>query len=122
MSGDRGAQVCVRAAAELVRERADLRLLLVGAPEVIDTLLKAHRHHDQSRIELQPASEIVGMNEAPREALRRKKDSSMRRAIDLVKEGRAQACVSAGNTGALMATAHFVLKSITGIDRPAIMS
>lgn len=122
MSGDRGAQVCVPAAAELVRERADLRLVLVGAPEVIDPLLKAHRHHDQSRIELQPASEIVGMNEAPREALRRKKDSSMRRAIDLVKEGRAQACVSAGNTGALMATAHFVLKSITGIDRPAIMS
>ena len=62
------------------------------------------------------------MNEAPREALRRKKDSSMRRAIDLVKEGRAQACVSAGNTGALMATAHFVLKSIPGIDRPAMMS
>ena len=71
---------------------------------------------------LLPAAEIVGMNEAPREALRRKKKSSLRLAIDLVKEGRAQACVSAGNTGALMATAHFVLKSIPGIDRPAIMS
>ena len=122
MSGDRGAQVCVPAAVELLRERNDLSLVLVGAPEVIEPLLRAHRAHDEHRIEIQPASEIVGMNESPREALRRKKDSSMRRAIDMVKEGRAQACVSAGNTGALMATAHFVLKSIPGIDRPAIMS
>ncbi len=118
MSGDRGAQVCVPAAVEQVRERDDLRLVLVGAPEVIQPLLRTLRAHDERRIEVQPASEIVGMNEAPREALRRKKDSSMRRAIDMVKEGRAQACVSAGNTGALMATAHFVLKSIPGIDRP----
>ena len=110
------------AAVELVRERKELRLVLVGAPEIIEPLLRTHRADAESRIEVQPASEIVGMNEAPREALRRKKDSSMRRAIDMVKEGRAQACVSAGNTGALMATAHFVLKSIPGIDRPAIMS
>jgi glycerol-3-phosphate acyltransferase PlsX len=122
MSGDRGAQVCVPAALELVRERRDLRLVLVGMPEVIEPLLRAQGATGQSGIDLLPAAEIVGMNEAPREALRRKKKSSLRLAIDLVKEGRAQACVSAGNTGALMATAHFVLKSIPGIDRPAIMS
>jgi len=122
MSGDRGAPVCVPAAVELVRERGDLRLVLVGAPEVIEPLLRELRANGESGIELAPASQIVGMDEAPREALRRKKDSSLRRAIDLVKEGRAQACVSAGNTGVLMATAHFILRPIPGIDRPAIMS
>jgi glycerol-3-phosphate acyltransferase PlsX len=74
------------------------------------------------RLKIEAASQVVGMDEPPREAVRRKKDSSMRRAIDLVKSGAAQACVSAGNTGALMATSHFVLKSLPGVDRPAIMS
>jgi len=68
------------------------------------------------------ATEVVEMTDHPREALRRKKDSSMRRAIDLVKAGDAHACVSAGNTGALMATAHFVLKMLPGVERPAIVS
>lgn len=122
MSGDRGAQVCVPAALELARERRDVRFVLVGIPEAIEPLLRAQNTNGEPGVDLLPAAEIVGMNEAPREALRRKKKSSLRLAIDLVKEGRAQACVSAGNTGALMATAHFVLKSIPGIDRPAIMS
>jgi phosphate acyltransferase len=103
----------------------DLRLILVGAPERIEPLLRAGASGSSigdPRIEIFPASQVVAMDEQPREALRRKKDSSMRRAIDLVKEGRAQACVSSGNTGALMATAHFVLKSLPGVERPAILS
>ena len=74
------------------------------------------------RLTIQHASQRVEMDESPSQALRTKKDSSMRVAINLVKEGKAQACVSAGNTGALMATARFVLKTLPGIDRPAIIS
>ena len=74
------------------------------------------------RLGFRQASEVVAMDESPAEALRRKKDSSMRRSIELVKEGEADASVSAGNTGALMATAKYVLKTLPGIDRPAIIS
>jgi glycerol-3-phosphate acyltransferase PlsX len=122
MSGDRGPETCVPAAVELLRERGDISLILVGAPDIIEPLVRRSGQRPGERLSVQPASQVVGMNEPPREAVRRKKDSSMRRAIDLVKEGTAQACVSAGNTGALMATAHFVLKSLPGVDRPAIMS
>ena len=122
MSGDRGPDTCVPAAVELLRERGDISLILVGAPDIIESLVRRSGQRPSERLSVQPASQVVGMNEPPREAVRRKKDSSMRRAIDLVKEGTAQACVSAGNTGALMATAHFVLKSLPGVDRPAIMS
>ncbi len=122
MSGDRGPGTCVPAAVRLLRERADLALILVGAPQAIDGLLRELGQPPSERLAVQAATQVVGMDEPPREAVRRKKDSSMRRAIDLVKSGNAQACVSAGNTGALMATAHFVLKSLPGVDRPAIMS
>jgi len=122
MSGDRGPATCVPAAVQLLNEREDLALILVGSPQVIDAELRQKGRGSHVRLSVQPASQVVGMDEPPREAVRRKKDSSMRRAIDLVKEGRAQACVSAGNTGALMAMAHFVLRSLPGIDRPAIMS
>jgi glycerol-3-phosphate acyltransferase PlsX len=122
MSGDRGPGTCVPAAVGLLRERADLSLILVGAADVIDSHLRQSGEPTGERLRIEPASQVVGMDEPPREAVRRKKDSSMRRAIDLVKSGAAQACVSAGNTGALMATAHFVLKSLPGVDRPAIMS
>jgi glycerol-3-phosphate acyltransferase PlsX len=122
MSGDRGPATCVGAAARLARERDDLALILVGEPRIIDAELGRNGHAGHARLEVLAASQIVGMDESPREAVRRKKDSSLRRAVDLVKEGRAQACVSAGNTGALMATAHFVLRSLPGVDRPAIMS
>lgn len=122
MSGDRGPSVCVPAAAALARERDDLRLILVGAPDRISAELGDRGRGLDGRMEVHAATQVVAMDEHPREALRRKKDSSMRRAVELVKSGRAQACVSAGNTGALMATGHFVLKSLPGIDRPAIMS
>ena len=122
MSGDRGPGTCVPAAAHLLRERADLALILVGAPDIIVPLLRRSGVRPGERLRIEPASQVVGMDEPPREAVRHKKDSSMRRAIDLLKTGVAQACVSAGNTGALMATAHFVLKSLPGVDRPAIMS
>lgn len=122
MSGDHGPQVCVPAAISVLRERADLNLVLVGAPGQIVPFLKAAGAEREPRLEVHPASQVVAMNEAPRDALRHKKDSSMRQAINLVKAGRAAACVSAGNTGALMATAHFVLKPLPGIERPAILS
>ena len=122
MSGDRGPGTCVPAAVHLLRERPDLALILVGAPEVIEPLLRQSGGRVGERLTVHPATQVVGMDEPPRDAVRRKKDSSMRRAIDLVKAGSAQACVSAGNTGALMAMAHFVLRSLPGVDRPAIMS
>lgn len=118
--GDRGPAVCVPAALGLLADYPDLRLVLVGQREVIDPLLQASGPADE-RVTIQDARQIVAMDEHPAEALRRKKDSSMRVAIDLVKAGQADACVSAGNTGALMATARFVLKTLPGIDRPAIM-
>ena len=122
MSGDRGPGTCVPAAVGLLRERSDLALTLVGTPDVIESHLRKAGASPGERLRIEPATQVVGMDEPPREAVRRKKDSSMRRAVDLVKSGAAQACVSAGNTGALMAISHFVLKSLPGVDRPAIMS
>src|SRR6185312_16468638 len=90
---------------------------IVGA--LLDSLLPAAL---RARVEIVPAAEVVTMDEAPREAIRRKKQSSMRVAIDLVKADRAAACVSAGNTGALTAMAHFVLKTVAQVERAAIMS
>ncbi len=121
MSGDRGAEAVVRAAARSLQKHANLELVLVGDERELGELV-ASIVGDESRLRIQHASEVVGMSEAPVEALRRKKDSSMRVAINLVKSGEADACVSAGNTGALMATAKFVLKMLPGIDRPAIIT
>jgi len=121
MSGDFGAEVVVRAAHRTLEEHPNLELILVGD----ENELRGHVTRivgRQERLSLRHASEVVGMSEAPAEALRKKKDSSMRVAINLVKEGAAHACVSAGNTGALMATAKFVLKMLPGIDRPAIIA
>ncbi|MFM7625728.1 MAG: phosphate acyltransferase, partial [Gammaproteobacteria bacterium] len=100
MSGDLGAQECVPAALRALAEDAALRLLLVGDPAVLEPLLAAA---DRTRLEVVSASEVITMDDSPREAIRRKKDSSMRIAMDLVREGRADAAVSAGNTGALTA-------------------
>jgi glycerol-3-phosphate acyltransferase PlsX len=122
MSGDHGPHVCVPAAVSLLRERNDLALILVGIPEQIERELARSGARLGERLSLHPATQVVAMDEAPRDAVRRKKDSSIRRALELVKSGQAGACVSSGNTGALMATAHFVLKSLPGVDRPAIMS
>ncbi len=121
MSGDRGAEAVVRAASRSLQKHANLELVLVGDERELGELV-ASIVGDESRLRIQHASEVVGMSEAPVEALRRKKDSSMRVAINLVKSGEADACVSAGNTGALMATAKFVLKMLPGIDRPAIIT
>jgi glycerol-3-phosphate acyltransferase PlsX len=95
-------------------------LLLVGRPDALQPELVRHQLHGHERVQVIAASEVVDMDEDVKSAIRKKKDSSMRVAIDQVKSGRAQGCISAGNTGALMGTAKFVLKTIPGIDRPAI--
>lgn len=122
MSGDHGHPVAVRAARLALAEHPELRLILVGDEPRLRESLDANKLAGEARITLQHATEVVEMDELPSKALRSKKDSSMRVAIDLVKAGRAQAAVSAGNTGALMATARFVLKMLPGIDRPAIIT
>jgi glycerol-3-phosphate acyltransferase PlsX len=122
MSGDRGASACVGGVLLALRELSDLRVILTGQPAVIEPLLQECSSAQRARLSIREAREIVAMDDSPREAVRRKKNSSMRVAIDLVQAGAASACVSAGNTGALMATAHFVLKTIPGVDRAAIMS
>ena len=99
-----------------------LTALLVGVPAVIERELAGTAESLRTRLSTVPAAQVVAMDEPPREAIRRKKNSSMRVAIDLVREGRAAACVSAGNTGALTAMAHFVLKTIPGVERAAIIS
>lgn len=121
MSGDLGAEVVVRAAAASLEKHANLELILVGDDEHLRDLV-ARIVGNESRLSIRPSSEVVAMTDEPVDALRKKKDSSMRVAINAVKEGAAQACVSAGNTGALMATAKFVLKMLPGIDRPAIIA
>ena len=121
MSGDLGAEVVVRAAAATLQKHSDISLLLVGDETELHELV-GRIVADDSRLQIVHASEVVGMSEAPAESLRKKKDSSMRVAVNLVKAGEAHACVSSGNTGALMATAKFVLKMLPGIDRPAIIA
>jgi len=107
----------VQAALDFVRKHEDVRAILVGMEEKIRPFLGKG---DESRLVIRHASEVVAMDESPALAIRTKKDSSMRVALDLVKNGEADACVSAGNTGALMAISRFVLKMLPGIDRPAI--
>ena len=121
MGGDHGPEVTVAAAIRYVRRNPDVKILLVGRRDAIETQLRGAKTITD-RLEVCDASEVVAMNEPPVQALRGKKNSSMRVAINLVKDGSASACVSAGNTGALMATARFVLKTLPGIDRPAICS
>jgi glycerol-3-phosphate acyltransferase PlsX len=125
MGGDHGPPVIVPAALQVLAKYDFLRLILVGDQEVLQKQIKADSKQnvtDASRLLIQHASQRVEMDESPALALRMKKDSSMRVALNLVKEEKADACVSAGNTGALMATARFVLKTLPGIDRPAIIS
>ena len=118
MGGDHGPSVVVTAARRVVQRFRNVRLLLVGDRATLAPLLAG----DAPRIEIRHASETVTMEESAADAVRRKKDSSMRVSIDCVGAGEAAACVSAGNTGALMATAKFVLKTAPGIRRPAIMA
>ena len=120
MGGDHGPDVVLPAALRALSKRDDIDLLLVGDETLIDAGLAKLGATDRKRLHVQHASQRVEMDELASHALRFKKDSSMRVALNMVKEGRAQACVSAGNTGALMATARYVLKTLPGIDRPAI--
>ncbi len=122
MGGDHGPSVTVPAALAALRSEAALRIVLVGLGDPIRSLLRHGGAAADARLSVRETTQVVAMDEKPQDALRKKKDSSMRVAIDLVKSGEADACVSAGNTGALMATARFVLKTIEGIDRPAIIS
>jgi phosphate acyltransferase len=120
MGGDHGPHVTVPAALEFQARAGDVDIVLVGVREAIEAELAARGAAAGARLRVRAAEEVVGMDEPPAQALRYKKDSSMRVAINLVKNGEAHAAVSAGNTGALMAISRFVLKTIAGIDRPAI--
>jgi glycerol-3-phosphate acyltransferase PlsX len=120
MGGDHGPHVTVPAAVAYLRSCPGDTIVLVGLPDVIEAELRALGAATGPHLLIHASSEVVGMDEPPQQALRNKKDSSMRVAINLVKSGEATACVSAGNTGALMATGRYVLKMLPGIDRPAI--
>ena len=119
MGGDAGLAVTIPGALLFLRQQADVRLLIVGDEVQVRQALEA-ANAPMDRIQIVHAAQVVEMDEQPQSALKNKKDSSMRIAVNQVKEGLAQAAVSAGNTGALMATARFVLKTIQGIERPAI--
>lgn len=122
MGGDHGLATTIPASLNCLQANPDLKLVLVGDEVQITEHLGSALDTYKDRLRIQHASQIVAMDESPQKALKNKKDSSMRVAINLVKEGVVDACVSAGNTGALMATARFVLKMIPGIERPAIIS
>lgn len=120
MGGDFGPSVTVSAAVHILKRHPDLKLILAGDRDTLESAISEVGGRLGDRLHIEHASQVVEMTDLPSHALRKKKDSSMRVAINLVKEGLADACVSAGNTGALMATARFVLKTLPGIDRPAI--
>jgi len=122
MGGDFGPQVTIPASLKCLAANPNLNIILVGDEGVLNGMLVDALAKYNDRLSVQHASQQVEMDEKPQSALRSKKDSSMRVAINLVRDGQAGACVSAGNTGALMAIARFVLKMIPGIDRPAIIS
>jgi glycerol-3-phosphate acyltransferase PlsX len=120
MGGDHGPAVTVSAAISFVDHEPDAELILVGLEDAIRSELRKYKAEGHPRLFVVNASEVVTMDDSLEVALRRKKNSSMRIAINQVKEGQVQACVSAGNTGALMAVSRYVLKTIPGVDRPAI--
>jgi glycerol-3-phosphate acyltransferase PlsX len=122
MGGDFGPHCIVPACIHSLAEHPALRLILVGQPLLIEQQIAEYPSVDRSRLLVHPASQVIAMDERPAQVLRGKPDSSMRQALDLVRCGAAQACVSAGNTGALMALSRHVLKTLPGIDRPAMVS
>ncbi|WP_076591697.1 phosphate acyltransferase PlsX [Herminiimonas arsenitoxidans] len=122
MGGDHGPSVTIPAAISFVKSEPDAELILVGLEDQLLAELKKHKASGHPRLSIVNATEVVTMDDPLEVALRRKKDSSMRVAINLVKQGQADACVSAGNTGALMAISRYVLKTIPGVNRPAICS
>lgn len=122
MSGDHEPREYVAGALRALADDPQLRALLVGDAQLLSAALAPLSSELRARTEIVPATQVVAMDEKPRAAIRRKKDSSMRVAIDLVHSARACACVSAGNTGALTAIAHFVLRTLPGVERAAIIS
>ncbi len=122
MGGDFGPHSIVPACIACLAEFPSLHLVLVGQTSLLNELIALHSGVDRSRLHVEQASEVIAMDERPAQALRSKPDSSMRVALELVRDGRAQACVSSGNTGALMALSRYLLKTLPGIDRPAMMT
>lgn len=122
MGGDFGPHCVVPASLSCLAENPLLRLTLVGQAPLLEKILSRHPGVDRSRLHIVHASEVIGMQERPSQALRGKPDASMRVALEMVRDGRARACVSAGNTGALMALSRYVLKTLPGVDRPAMMA
>ncbi|MDH1108868.1 phosphate acyltransferase PlsX [Pseudomonas otitidis] len=122
MGGDFGPRCIVPASIACLAEFPSLHLVLVGQAPVLEELIARKSGVDRRRLSVEHAAEVVAMDERPSQALRSKPDSSMRVALDLVRAGRAHACVSAGNTGALMALSRYVLKTLPGIDRPAMVT
>jgi phosphate acyltransferase len=122
MGGDFGPRSIVQASLACLVATPSLHLTLVGQAPLIEELIARHSGVDRSRLRVVNASEVITMDERPSQALRGKPDSSMRVALGLLADGEVQACVSAGNTGALMALSRFVLKTLPGIDRPAMVA
>lgn len=122
MGGDFGPHSIVPACIACLAEFPSLHLVLVGQTSLLNELIARHPGVDRARLHVEQASEVIAMDDRPAQALRSKPDSSMRVALELVRDGRAQACVSAGNTGALMALSRYLLKTLPGIDRPAMMT
>ncbi len=122
MGGDHGLSVTIPAALSFLAHVPDVHLLLVGREPEIRSALAKHNGSASDRVSIVHATEVIAMDESPASALRGRKGSSMRLAIEAVKSGEADACLSAGNTGALMAIARYVLRMLPGIDRPAIAS
>lgn len=122
MGGDFGPHSIVPACISALAESPSLRLALVGDISSIEHILSRHPGVDRSRLKIVHACEVVTMDEPPAQALRGKPDSSMRIALELVQKGEAAACVSAGNTGALMALSRHILRTLPGIDRPAMIT
>ncbi len=122
MGGDFGPHSSVPASIACLAEFPSLHLVLVGQTSLLNELIARHPGVDRARLHVEHASEVIGMDDRPAQALRGKPDSSMRVALGLLRDGRAQACVSAGNTGALMALSRYVLKTLPGIDRPAMVT
>lgn len=122
MGGDSGPHCIVPASLSCLAENPSLHLVLVGQSSFLEQLVAQHPEVDRSRLKIVDAPEVIGMDERPAQALRGKPRSSMRIALEQVRDGNANACVSAGNTGALMALARQVLKTLPGIDRPAMVT
>ncbi len=122
MGGDFGPHCIVPACISCLAEHPSLHLVLVGQSELVESLIARHPGVDRARLRVEHADEIIGMNDQPALALRSKPDSSMRVGLELVRDGAVQACVSAGNSGALMALSRYVLKTLPGIDRPAMVA